>query len=944
MHECADLHSYRRATLLHNRMYSRTSGGSHLCIAPLIFRKTNQWCMMSAVPLLSFALRSAFCVLLLLPSAVAQTDFTDAELRSGYAVRGDTAVFLFDEALYGMSPWRVCVTGSMRGWSQDMNDTAWQLRRASMSGLWLLPLPGQARELSDAQFKFRTEDGSWMPPPAMAVNLSSGNLVFDPQPLRPEYRAEIVAPRNIRFFILRGEGELSLDQEMYEIESAQGQRIAVLSVFRTGRGSVQIFPAEDLDIRRVYYLRVHNPDLRLLCSFDGWMRHTYTPLELGARYHKDRDETIFRIMSPRADSVVLYTYGERTGPLLQRQAMRRNSDGSWEHALTGDMEGVWYDFTVHGPSDPGNEFFEQVPVHISDPWARVNDDSFGRSRVRRPEDTPPPVKGGRPKMEDVIAYEVHVEDFTLALPGLADEKRGSFSGFIQSGLRNSRGDAVGFDYLVDLGINVVHLMPVQEFLHYPDDEWQRAFADDTYMRDQMVSESNYQWGYRTSHAMALESRFRTKGSEHGTQNREFRDLVAAFHEKGIAVIVDLVFNHTAERMDSREMFFHFRALDRHLWYRTGDDLNFIGEYGTETKSEDRPMTARWIYDQCELLVREYGVDGFRIDLAGLTDKQTLLELRRRLGPDVIIYGEPWIASSDPDYEANPDWNWYKEDSPITFFQDDTRNALCGPPDNPRDKKTDRGFAGGNGNREAAKQAIANSFEHEHSPNEGINYLDIHDNWALADRFAERDWNGLLGVEEGPYRIAAAMLLTSLGPVVLHGGSEFMRSKGSAPLVDLIKYTETGPIYIHGKRDTYNLRKPNLFQWETLSMNREDGAACDYKRMADYWKGLIALRKSSYGKVFRIDQGVTKDYIRWIEPEHHMALGYVVGGSVAVAVNTSETPCVIHTFSLPAGSWELVANDERAGTETISGYPESSLKGGTVTLTLPPHSVRIWLRR
>jgi pullulanase/glycogen debranching enzyme len=624
--------------------------------------------------------------------------------------------------------------------------------------------------------------------------------------------------------------------------------------------------------------------------------------------------------------------------------MRRNNDGSWEYGQSGDLEGTWYDFTVHGPPDTGNEFFEQVPVHISDPWARVSDDSFGRSRVRRPETPPPPVKGGRPKMEDVIAYEVHVEDFTLALPGLAEEKRGSFSGFVESGLRNKHGEAVGFDYLVNLGINVVHLLPVQEFLHYPDDEWRRAFANDVYMREQMVAESNYQWGYRTSHAMALESRFRTRGSEFGSQNREFRNLVAAFHEKGIAVIVDLVFNHTAERMDSREMYFHFRVLDRHLWYRTGEDLNFIGEYGTETKSEDRPMTARWIYDQCELLVHEYGVDGFRIDLAGLTDEQTLSELRRRLGPDIIIYGEPWIASSDPDYEANPDWNWYKEDAPITFFQDDTRNALCGPPDNPRDKSTDRGYAGGNGNREAAKHAIANSFEHEHSPNKGINYLDIHDNWALADRFAERDWNGLLGVDEGPYRIAAAMLFTSLGPIVLHGGSEFMRSKGATPLVSFIKTTETGPIYIHGKRDTYNLRRPNLFDWDVLGTNRADGAACNYGQMAAYWKGLIALRKSSWGKVFRIDQGITKDYIRWTEPDNPMVLGYVVGGSVAVAVNTADTPCIVDSFTLPAGSWELVVNDERAGTETISGYPESSLHGGSVTLTLPPQSVRIWVRR
>ncbi len=890
-------------------------------------------------------LYSTALIAALLPcTGVAQHTFSEQNRLDGYALRGDTAVFVFDEALHGITPRRVVVEGSMRGWKHDMSDPAWQLQRSGSGGLWLLRLPGQAAALTDAEFKFRVDEGAWVSPSARASNIRSGNLVLAPRAPRPEYRAEIVAPRHVRFCILRGEGPLSTDPAAYSIETAAGRGIGVSAVFSTGRNTLQIYPAEDLDIRRVHYLKVRNGGLRLLCSFDGWMRHLYTPLELGARYLPERNATVFRIVSPRADSVLLYLYRERTGPARQRLAMQRNVDGSWEYSAPGDLEGVWYDFTVHGPKDPGNEFYEQRPVHISDPWARVSDDSFGRSRVRRPETPPPPVKGGRPKMQDVVAYEVHVEDFTLALPGLAEQKRGSFSGFIETGLRNAKGQPVGFDHLVNLGINVVHLMPVQEFLHYPDDEWRRAFRNDAYMREQMIHESNYQWGYRTSHAMALESRYRSKGSEEGTQNREFRDLVAAFHEKGIAVIVDLVFNHTAERMDGRDLYFNFRVLDRHLWYRTGDDLNFIGEYGTETKSEDRPMTARWIYDQCEMLIREYGVDGFRIDLAGLTDEQTLRELRRRLGPDIIIYGEPWIGSSDPDYEANPDWDWYKEDAPITYFQDDTRNALCGPPGNPEDKRKDRGYAGGNGNRKEAMQAIANGFEHEDSPNEGINYLDIHDNWALADRFAERDWNGLLGVEEGPYRIAAAMLLTSLGPVVLHGGSEFMRSKGAAPLVDLVQRTETGPIYIHGKRDTYNLRKPNLFQWEELGLNREDGAACNYGRMADYWKGLIALRNSSYGKVFRIDEGIPNDYIQWIEPENSMTLGYVVGGTIAVAVNTADSPAVISPFPLPAGSWELVANDEQAGVHTIPGMPESFLSGGAVTLTLPPHAVRIWLRR
>ena len=757
-------------------------------------------------------------------------------------------------------------------------------------------------------------------------------------------RAEIVAERHVRLFVHKGQHTLSLDPAHYLLRMAGGREIACEHVFWTGTQEVQVYPVEDLDIRRVHYLHIRGMDQPLLCRFDGWLRHTYSEADLGAFTGKDGG-TVVRVFSPRADSVRLFLYRGRDAVLPDRiLGMDAAPGGLWEVRTEENFEGWWYDFTVHGPPDPGNEFYEQVPVYVTDPYARVSDDSFGRGRIWPPTVPAPPLTGGIPPLEDVIAYEVHVEDFTLALPGIPDSLRGSFRAFFTPGLRNAQGASVGFDYLAELGINVVHLMPVQEFLHYPDPEWRRAFADDPYMQEQMVDSSNYQWGYRTSHALALESRFRVRGSEPGSQNTDFRDLVAAFHERGIAVIVDLVFNHTAERMDAREMYFNFRVFGKHAYYRTNDELQFIGAYGTETRSEQRPMTARWIYDQCEMLVKEYGVDGFRIDLAGLTDEQTLRELRRRLGPDIIIYGEPWIGSSDPDYEGNPDYDWYKEDAPITYFQDDTRNALCGPPDNPEDKRRDRGYAGGNGNRDAAKHAVANSFQYEDTPNEGINYLDIHDNWALADRFAVKDWNGLKGVEEDRFRIAAAMLLTSLGPVVIHGGTEFMRSKGSTPLVSYVKHTETGPIYIHGRRDTYNLRRPNLFLWETLGLNTEDGAACNFQRMMEYWKGLIALRRSEHGTAFRIGHAPGAEYIRWIEPDDVMQLGYVVDGRILVLVNTADEGRTFDDVQLPAGRWVLVAAGDRAGTEPLDGHLHAELEGGAQQLTLPARDVHIWIRK
>jgi hypothetical protein len=189
-----------------------------------------------------------------------------------------------------------------------------------------------------------------------------------------------------------------------------------------------------------------------------------------------------------------------------------------------------------------------------------------------------------------------------------------------------------------------------------------------------------------------------------------------------------------------------------------------------------------------------------------------------------------------------------------------------------------------------------------------------------------------------------MLLTSLGPIVLHGGSEFMRSKGSAPLEEIVKQTARGPVYIHGKRDTYNLRTANAFQWENLGRNIADGARCNYGTMNAYWKGLIALRNSAAGSVFRIGTAVPADYIQWIEPSDPMQLGYVIGATVFVLVNSSDKKTIVSDIRLPGTSWLLVADGDKAGTAPLTGRPDSVLKGaGPFTVELPETSVKIWVR-
>lgn len=748
--------------------------------------------------------------------------------------------------------------------------------------------------------------------------------------LEPRLRAEIHGPTAIRFTVTGADRPAAASA--YRLTNGSGEPIAIASVIPNTATESLLVPAAPVDPLRVHYLEIPAAGLRTLVRRDPLFRNMYSPKELGARVQAD-GATTFRLFSPRATGVRLYLYdGKDDRPDEARRVveMTKDADGVWEAGIASDLHGTWYDFTVHGPSDPGNWFYEDHPAHISDPYALVNDDALGKSRVWRDGPPPPPVVGGRPAMESVVAYEVHVQDFTDLLP---TDQAGTLAAFAETGLTNAHGQPIGFDYLVDLGVNVVHLMPVQEYLHYPDEAWQEVMADDPFAIEMGIDRENYQWGYRTTHAFAVESRFRPRGAEPGAERQAFRDLVAAFHARGISVIIDVVPNHTGENMDGRHLLLNFNVQDLPYHYRTNDRIEHIGPFGNEVKTEERPMVQRWIVDQLMHWVDALGVDGFRIDLAGQIDKQTLRRVMDELPDDIIVYGEPWIAVTDPDVRANPDWAWYKADAPITFFQDDARNAFKGSPFDVEEM----GWAGGDaGARDAAMRALTNDYVEEPLSTRGISYLDIHDNWALADRFATNDdENGLLGVDMDAMRIAAGLLFTSAGPVVINGGTEMLRSKGLAPHEEFEYQVAGGPIMFKGRDDTYNLRAPNRYLWETLA----EGS--DHASMRDWWRGLVKLRLSEEGSVFRVAE-VPAGHYRFFTPESGHLLGYLVGERVLVLANNGDAPGTFE-IDLPAGNWRLVSNETEVNLDGVDhGY--GNLPGGPHGLTIPGGGFFVWVRR
>ena len=359
------------------------------------------------------------------------------------------------------------------------------------------------------------------------------------------------------------------------------------------------------------------------------------------------------------------------------------------------------------------------------------------------------------------------------------------------------------------------------------------------------------------------------------------------------------------------------------------------------------MTQKWLIDQCLQFIDEFGVDGFRIDLAGQIDQQTLLALKAAIGEDKILYGEAWIGSNDPNYENNPDWDWYKEDAPITFFQDDSRNAFKGPVFELNSKEKDRGWAGGKfDERENVLKGLSNTFKEDKTPLSGINYLDIHDNFALADQFGTSDFDGRLAVDQGPYKIAATLLYTSLGPIVTHGGSEMMRSKADAPLMEVVKETQGGiKNYFHGKRDTYNLRRANQFKWEQVGQEPNRENANDYKNMVAFWKGLNKFRLSPYGKVFRVKERMPDNYYQWILPEDQSMLGYIVDQKVMVLINAGNANNTFKQVSVPGGQWKLIGNNEEINPDGIrSSNNLMNLKEAErIDLPVNKTSIQIWVK-
>ena len=308
--------------------------------------------------------------------AVNAQSFTGEQLKQGYALFSDRLTFLYDTNIYDTAPERVYVTGSFRGWDADF-DEKWQLKKSG--SIWSLTIDNKedTKIPAKAEFKFLIDHGKWQEVSHGPLNEKGGNLVYKHNAFVPQFKAEIL---NDKAIALLTNFKPSFDPENYVLTRIDGKSISVEKILPNTASKALVVPSEPIDIKRVHYLEELDKGVRTQVSFDGWFRNLYSDKTLGAEIIEGK--TVVRLFAPRVTSVYLYLYATSTATnATQTVKMKVDEQGVWEAFFNKDLSGMYYDFTVHGPADKGNFFYETTKTHIRDPYARVVDTGWGRARI-----------------------------------------------------------------------------------------------------------------------------------------------------------------------------------------------------------------------------------------------------------------------------------------------------------------------------------------------------------------------------------------------------------------------------------------------------------------------------------------------------------------------------------------------------------------------------------
>ncbi len=666
---------------------------------------------------------------------------------------------------------------------------------------------------------------------------------------------------------------------------------------------VTVSPYDRQEIRIMLGARL-NPEAPCFVTFGGKTVAAqplgiYDSAEFGAKYNYDGplgaaiegDTTVFRVWAPFALAVRLNIYERgNDSPNLCGKLMTRADKGVWEARLGGDLDGKYYTYTM--------SYNGRADAETVDPYAFATGLNGKRGMVTdlRRGVTPDGWEGEHEEYKagrvmktyaDAVIWEVHVRDFSGKTNA---ENRRKFLAFTERGLKNQYGMSVGLDYLSDLGITHVHLLPAAEY----------ASVDQT--RTDM-----FNWGYDPMNYNAPMGSYSSDPTDGRVAVLELRRAVQSLHNSGIGVVFDVVYNHT----------YNFEApialTVPHYYYRfdyRGNPTNGSG-CGNETASE-RYMCRRFMVDSLMHWARTYHADGFRFDLMGLHDTETMSLIERALhevDPLMLIYGEGWVGgatSLDGGRQCNK-WNAGRIEATrgaaggVAVFSDVMRDSVKGAVFNAYEGGYVNGRAYENVNlvKFSSMGATSPNFDtHWVAPAawQVINYVSAHDNLALWDKLALSCGPADIDTRLRANRMCAAIVLTSRGVPFFQAGEEILRSKLSDG----------------GGFDENSYKSPdavNNIDWDKLAPNSPSAF------MRDYYKGLIEFRKA-HPSLRLTDTEEIENATNFIEGLRYDVIAYTLdacGESLYIVYN----PLGSVELTLPEGRWSLRVSGEKAGDEELA---------------------------
>lgn len=592
-------------------------------------------------------------------------------------------------------------------------------------------------------------------------------------------------------------------------------------------------------------------------------KFAYDGDDLGCRYTPE--ETRFVLWAPTAGEAAVVLYEAWDGPAVRECPMVREDKGVWRAVVRGDATGLFYTYRVR----IGSQWNEAV-----DPYAKAVSVNGDRGAVIDLAKTDPARwTGDKPDLPhplDAVIYEAHIRDLTIH-PASGAQWKGKYPGACETGTAGPGGIPTGLDHIRSLGVTHVQLLPVYDYA--------------TESVDETDPDGRYNWGYDPKNYNVPEGSYSTNPYDPAVRIRELKALIQACHDAGLRVIMDVVYNHV---YDGYRIHFTKLAPGYYLRYKSDGSLSNGSGCGNDIASERR-MMRKFIVDSVLFWAAEYHMDGFRFDLMGLLDVETMTEIRRRLDeldPAILIIGEGWRMHTELPEEKRANQAQAALLPGIGQFNDGLRDAVRGNTFH----ESASGFAGGkHGLEDEVLKGVTGAVPYSGAmsgfalePDQCVSYVEAHDNHTLWDKLRLSNPFEDHYTLRRRHHLASAVVLTSQGIAFLHAGQEFLRTKD-------------------GHENSYNAPDTvNRMDWERCAAEQDT---------VRYIRSLIRLRREH--PAFRIR---TAEDIR-----RHLIIEPAPSGSIAYTLrdHANGDPCrhlfVVHNanmysvqVSLPLpGEWSVL---------------------------------------